>query len=146
MVQWPRGPRLIRLRLKEFGKHPNAALASASHQRKVPEKNGMAQQPNRHFERTRRDGGYVRKAGTATSGREEHSAGRVDKFLATALDLFAERNFALSPNNLRQVRVPAGATVLTNRHGLAPGFALVLGDATLFFMPGVPRELSLIHI
>lgn len=54
---------------------------------------------------------------------------------------FAERNFALSPNNLRQVRIPAGATVLPNRHGLAPGFSLELGAATLFFMPGVPREL-----
>jgi nicotinamide-nucleotide amidase len=55
---------------------------------------------------------------------------------------FAERNFALSPNNLRQVRVPVGATVLQNRQGLAPGFALRLGEATLFFMPGVPRELK----
>lgn len=55
---------------------------------------------------------------------------------------FAERNFALSPNNLRQVRIPAGATVLANRHGLAPGFALQLEGATLFFMPGVPREMK----
>ncbi len=54
---------------------------------------------------------------------------------------FAARNFALSPNNLRQVRIPAGATVLQNRHGSAPGFMLRYGGATLFFMPGVPREL-----
>ena len=55
---------------------------------------------------------------------------------------FAERNFALSPNNLRQVRIPAGATVLHNRHGLAPGFSLQLLGSTLFFMPGVPREMK----
>jgi|ERR1700730_17572851 len=84
----------LRLRLKEFGKRPNAVLASASHQRKVAEKNGMAHQPNRSFERTKRDEGHVRKAGTSISRREEHSVGRVDKFLAIALDLFAERNFA----------------------------------------------------
>lgn len=54
---------------------------------------------------------------------------------------FAERKFALSPNNLRQVRIPAGTAVLANRHGLAPGFSFELGQATLFFMPGVPREM-----
>ena len=84
----------MRLRLKEFGKRPNAVLASASHQWKVAEKSGMVHQPNRHFERPKRDERNVRKTGTAISRREEHSAGRVDKFLATALDLFAERNFA----------------------------------------------------
>src|SRR5438270_5702910 len=35
---------------------------------------------------------------------------------------FAERNFTLTPNNLRQVRIPKGAAVLANRKGLAPGF------------------------
>ena len=59
---------------------------------------------------------------------------------------FAERNFAITPNNMRQVRVPTGADVLTNRAGLAPGFHVVLpsdeGDADLFCMPGVPREMK----
>jgi nicotinamide-nucleotide amidase len=55
---------------------------------------------------------------------------------------FAERNFALTPNNLRQTRVPTGAAVLANRKGLAPGFAVRLGRASLFFMPGVPREMK----
>jgi nicotinamide-nucleotide amidase len=53
---------------------------------------------------------------------------------------FTERKLALSPNNLRQVRIPAGATVLDNAHGLAPGFRIALGAATFYFMPGVPRE------
>jgi nicotinamide-nucleotide amidase len=55
---------------------------------------------------------------------------------------FAERNFTLTPNNLRQVRVPQGATVLANRKGLAPGFAVKLGEAELCFLPGVPREMK----
>jgi competence/damage-inducible protein CinA-like protein len=55
---------------------------------------------------------------------------------------FAERNFTLTPNNLRQVRVPKGSTVLANRKGLAPGFHVKLGQADLFFLPGVPREMK----
>jgi AcrR family transcriptional regulator len=53
----------------------------------------MAHQPESDFEREKRG---EAKSRTRSSGsrREEHSAGRVDKFLATALDLFAERNFA----------------------------------------------------
>jgi len=54
---------------------------------------------------------------------------------------FAERGFRLTPNNLRQVRIPAGADVLPNDKGMAPGFGVQLGRARLFFMPGVPREM-----
>lgn len=58
---------------------------------------------------------------------------------------FAERNFALTPNNTRQVRIPEGAEVLTNPTGMAPGFTIEdsrLGKARLSFMPGVPREMK----
>lgn len=64
-------------------------------------------------------------------------------------DRFTERKLPFSPNNLRQVRVPQGATVLPNHQGLAPGFLIdcgaggvgwAPGAARLFFMPGVPRE------
>jgi nicotinamide-nucleotide amidase len=54
---------------------------------------------------------------------------------------FAERSFQLTPNNLRQVRIPDGAAVLTNPTGMAPGFTVTLGRAQLSFMPGVPREM-----
>ncbi len=57
---------------------------------------------------------------------------------------FAERGFALTPNNLRQVRVPAGAEVLANGPGLAPGFGVGVGKARLYVMPGVPREMKAI--
>lgn len=55
---------------------------------------------------------------------------------------FAERGFRLTPNNLRQVRVPAGAEVLYNAKGQAPGFGVQLDKARLFSMPGVPREMK----
>jgi AcrR family transcriptional regulator len=58
------------------------------------EKSKMAQQPNREVERTKRGEEGMRRGSPAGPRREEHSAARVDKFLATALDLFAERNFA----------------------------------------------------
>jgi TetR/AcrR family transcriptional regulator, upper aerobic nicotinate degradation pathway regulator len=52
----------------------------------------MAHQP--HFERPTAGARNFRKARAAISRREEHSAARVEKFLAASLDLFAERNFA----------------------------------------------------
>jgi nicotinamide-nucleotide amidase len=55
---------------------------------------------------------------------------------------FAARGFRLTPNNLRQVRVPSGAEVLANKPGLAPGFGVSVGAARLYSMPGVPREMK----
>jgi len=55
---------------------------------------------------------------------------------------FRARGFRLTPNNLRQVRVPAGAEVLANGPGLAPGFGVAVGSARLYSMPGVPREMK----
>ncbi len=41
----------------------------------------------------------------------------------------------------RQARIPAGAALLENRWGTAPGFAVDSGGARLWFLPGVPREM-----
>lgn len=57
---------------------------------------------------------------------------------------FERAGYALTPNNLRQVRVPEGATPFLNPAGLAPGFEQRIGRATFFVMPGVPRELQAI--
>jgi nicotinamide-nucleotide amidase len=57
---------------------------------------------------------------------------------------YVERGFRLTPNNLRQVRVPAGAEVLANARGAAPGFGITVGRARIFSMPGVPREMKAI--
>ncbi len=53
---------------------------------------------------------------------------------------FARRNAVLTPNNARQARVPQGAEVVLNPVGSAPMFVLKMGQCTLFFVPGVPRE------
>lgn len=53
---------------------------------------------------------------------------------------YRARGVALTPNNLRQARVPRGAEVVLNPHGAAPLFVLPLGKARLFFVPGVPKE------
>jgi nicotinamide-nucleotide amidase len=48
----------------------------------------------------------------------------------------------MSPSNEKQADFPAGATVLANPVGSAPGFAVVLGACRAFFMPGVPVEMK----
>ncbi len=49
-----------------------------------------------------------------------------------------------TPNKgqLRQALIPAGATVLANPVGSAPGFSLVWKGATVISLPGVPREME----
>lgn len=49
---------------------------------------------------------------------------------------------AMPEVNRRQAMVPAGAAVLANDRGTAPGLRLEAGGATLFLFPGVPRELD----
>lgn len=53
-------------------------------------------------------------------------------------------SFKLTPNNMRQVLVPEGATVLGNPAGLAPAFEVRLEGAPVVCMPGIPRELHAI--
>jgi nicotinamide-nucleotide amidase len=55
---------------------------------------------------------------------------------------FATHGFDLTPNNLRQVRIPTGAQALPNAAGIAPGFRISLGGAEAYFLPGVPREME----
>jgi len=45
-------------------------------------------------------------------------------------------------SNAKQGDFPEGAQVLPNPVGTAPGFALSLGEAQFFFVPGVPREMK----
>jgi nicotinamide-nucleotide amidase len=57
----------------------------------------------------------------------------------------ARRGFRLTDRVARQADVPAGATVLPNEHGSAPGLYLPAGSTKrrphLFLLPGPPREL-----
>jgi nicotinamide-nucleotide amidase len=45
-------------------------------------------------------------------------------------------------NNRRQAMVPAGATVIENERGSAPGLWLDEGDSVVVLLPGPPRELK----
>lgn len=56
---------------------------------------------------------------------------------------FAAMNRAMPAVNLRQAELPAGAQVLENPIGTAPGFAVTIGRARAWFFPGVPREFKL---
>ena len=76
--------------------------------------------------------------------------------VATALDLeiertaqavahlearFAARGIPMPPSNLRQADFPAGADVLDNPFGTAPGFAITDGSCEIVVVPGPPYEL-----
>lgn len=54
----------------------------------------------------------------------------------------AARGRELTPSNAKQANLPAGSEVLPNRIGTAPGFAVTVGSARAFFLPGVPAEMS----
>jgi nicotinamide-nucleotide amidase len=59
---------------------------------------------------------------------------------------FSTHGFELTPNNLRQVRIPVGAKALPNTAGIAPGFVVRMGGADAYFLPGVPREMERMFI
>jgi nicotinamide-nucleotide amidase len=48
----------------------------------------------------------------------------------------------MAASNAKQADFPAGARVLPNDWGTAPGFEVKLGRARAFFFPGVPREMK----
>jgi nicotinamide-nucleotide amidase len=64
---------------------------------------------------------------------------------ADVLDALTQRlaraGRALTASSAQQADFPDGATILENPHGTAPGFSVTRGSCTLFFMPGVPREM-----
>jgi nicotinamide-nucleotide amidase len=60
-----------------------------------------------------------------------------------------EKRFAgrldINEIQLRQVRVPEGATVWGNPAGLAPGFEVEIAGVPVFCVPGIPREVWSIY-
>jgi nicotinamide-nucleotide amidase len=55
---------------------------------------------------------------------------------------FEKAGRTMSATNEKQADFPEGADILPNPIGTAPGFAVRIGGALAFFMPGVPREMS----
>ena len=66
---------------------------------------------------------------------------RSTKALAHIEGMFQRFGREMTPNNAKQADFPRGSEMLDNPVGTAPGFAVDLGKARAFFMPGVPREL-----
>lgn len=52
------------------------------------------------------------------------------------------RGRTVNAGHEKQADLPAGADILPNAIGTAPGFAIAIGDTPLFFLPGVPREMK----
>ena len=61
--------------------------------------------------------------------------------LETIRAFFRSVGREMSENNAKQAYFPAGAEVLPNPIGTAPGFCLEARGSLFFCMPGVPREL-----
>ncbi|MHC4512562.1 MAG: CinA family nicotinamide mononucleotide deamidase-related protein [Planctomycetota bacterium] len=57
-------------------------------------------------------------------------------------DRFARRGRRVHESNRQQAFLPASAQVIENRWGTAPGFAVAIGDAMFYALPGVPREMK----
>ena len=55
--------------------------------------------------------------------------------------MFAARGRRMPVNNLRQARVPVGATVIPQTRGTAPGLICPVGAKVVFAVPGVPHEM-----
>lgn len=68
----------------------------------------------------------------------------LDETVAAALKKrFLERGFTWTDNNLKQALFPAGAAIIPNPLGTAPGFRVSLGeDKTLIWLSGVPQEMT----
>ncbi len=58
-------------------------------------------------------------------------------------NFFKKRNYPMNRLNKKQALLPKGAVCLPNTDGTAPGFVLVVGRCTFFFLPGVPREMKI---
>lgn len=55
---------------------------------------------------------------------------------------FVRRNLTMTENNLRQAMMPAGAIVVENHRGTAPGVIIEHGEKTIIHLPGPPMELE----
>jgi nicotinamide-nucleotide amidase len=65
----------------------------------------------------------------------------IDDPARTRMEAWFAGRVAVTPIQLRQVRVPTGARVHDNPVGLAPCFEVALQGVPVMCMPGVPREL-----
>ncbi len=55
---------------------------------------------------------------------------------------FSRLGLPMHPGNAKQASIPVGAAILPNTRGTAPGFEMRQGETDLFFLPGVPEEMT----
>src|SRR5271156_4799802 len=67
---------------------------------------------------------------------------RDQKIVDVIAGFFAARGRTMSANNARQADVPAGATIIPQRAGTAPGLICPLGNKVIYAVPGVPFEMA----
>jgi nicotinamide-nucleotide amidase len=69
-----------------------------------------------------------------------------DAVAAVITEMFAARGRYMAANNLRQAMVPAGATIIPQTRGTAPGLIcpITIGgvDKVVYAVPGVPHEMK----
>jgi nicotinamide-nucleotide amidase len=67
---------------------------------------------------------------------------RDEASLDTIRRRFEKAGRVMGTSNAKQADFPAGADILPNPIGTAPGFGVRLGECVAYFMPGVPREMK----
>lgn len=90
-------------------------------------------------------GGLGPTSDDLTSACAAMAAGRPLVRDAASVEAIRERfrsfNRPMTSSNVKQADFPAGATIMPNDVGTAPGFWMRMGRAAVFFFPGVPREM-----
>lgn len=64
-----------------------------------------------------------------------------ERFVEIVRGYFARRGREMPEANIVQAQFPAGSTPIENTCGTAPGIRAVCGQAVVYVMPGVPREM-----
>jgi nicotinamide-nucleotide amidase len=65
-----------------------------------------------------------------------------DDLLARIREFFDQRGVPMPPSNAIQAHLPAGAKVIENEIGTAPGIEAEKGGTLMFALPGVPAEME----
>ncbi len=68
---------------------------------------------------------------------------RDDRIATEIRHRFEARGRTMSPNNLLQADVPAGASPIAQMPGTAPGLVCPVGDKVIYALPGVPSEMRI---
>ncbi|MFH1132430.1 MAG: competence/damage-inducible protein A [Pseudomonadota bacterium] len=81
-----------------------------------------------------------------TAAAVAHAAGKPLERNTAVLEMLHQRfkkaGVRLTPNNEKQSFFPAGAVILPNAWGTAPGFNIKLEECSVFCLPGVSKELK----